>query len=96
MNELPRRVRLLIDGRVQGVGYRWWFETRARELGVAGWVRNLRDGKVEAEIQGMPDAVSAAISAAGNGPPVARVTSVGVTELDADPEIRDFSRMPTV
>ncbi len=95
MNMPLRRVHLLIDGRVQGVGYRWWFENRARKHGLAGWVRNRLDGKVETEIQGAPDAVSAAIADAGSGPPAARVTSVGVTELDADPAFREFSRLPT-
>lgn len=95
MNAPLRRVHLLIEGRVQGVGYRWWFETRARDHGLAGWVRNRRDGTVEADIQGLPEAVASAIQDAGNGPPPARVSRVDVTDRDVDPSIVKFSRLPT-
>jgi len=50
-------MRLVVSGRVQGVGFRWWTQNTARALGVAGSVRNLPDGTVEILAQGDPDAV---------------------------------------
>ena len=48
---------LVVTGRVQGVGFRWWAQNTARALGLAGWVHNLPDGGVEITVQGDPDAV---------------------------------------
>lgn len=75
---------LLISGRVQGVGFRFYMEHKARQHGVAGWVRNRRDGAVEVMIQGGTDAVEAMISAAGRGPRGAVVTDVQVSEGSGD------------
>jgi acylphosphatase len=50
-------MRLVVTGRVQGVGFRWWTQNTARALGLAGSVRNLPDGGVEIVAQGEPDAV---------------------------------------
>ena len=52
-----RRVHVIVGGEVQGVGYRYTMRMVAREAGVAGWVRNRRDGSVEAEIEGAPGQV---------------------------------------
>jgi acylphosphatase len=84
---------LRISGRVQGVGFRFHMERRARELGVTGWVRNRRDGTVEAMVQGAPEAVEAMIAAAGEGPRAAVVTDVKVSEGAG--EFSDFSSRPT-
>ena len=67
---------LRIRGRVQGVGFRMYMLGEAQRHGVAGWVRNRRDGSVEAVVQGEPDAVEAVIAWARRGPPSARVTDV--------------------
>jgi acylphosphatase len=70
------RLRLLISGRVQGVAYRYCMADQCRQLGVAGWVRNLANGSVEAEIEGDPKAVESVVAWARQGPPAARVVEV--------------------
>lgn len=67
------RVHLWVSGRVQGVYFRQSTETRARELGLMGWVRNLPDGRVEAIAEGPKDALEAWIAFCRVGPPAARV-----------------------
>lgn len=74
---------VLVTGRVQGVSFRAWTREQAERLGVAGWVRNKPDGSVEAVISGSDDAVSALIGALHNGPMMAKVDDLRVT--DADP-----------
>ena len=75
------RARLVVEGRVQGVGYRYFAARVARELGVSGWVRNLADGRVEAEVAGEPAAVHAFVERLREGPPHGRVDRIGVQEL---------------
>jgi acylphosphatase len=67
---------------VQGVGYRYWTEDEARELGLTGWVRNRRDGSVEAVVDGSPDAVARIVQWAHRGPPASTVTQVEVSETE--------------
>jgi len=69
-------VQVVIRGRVHGVGYRAWTEEMAREHGLAGWVRNRRDGSVEALFAGERDIVARMIELCRRGPPGARVTAV--------------------
>lgn len=69
---------LMIEGRVQGVGYRYAFSERAAELGLAGWVRNRSNGAVEACVDGPADALDAIIAWAHHGPASARVSKVTV------------------
>lgn len=70
-----------VSGRVQGVFYRDTCRRFAEERGVAGWVRNLLNGDVEAVFEGRPDDVAAMAHWAAEGPPAARVTScTGVAE----------------
>ncbi len=78
-----RVVRLLVTGRVQGVGFRAFVEDEANLLALDGWVRNRRDGTVEALVAGPPDQVEALIAAARRGPPAARVEAVKVENADA-------------
>lgn len=75
-----RTVRLLISGRVQGVGYREWARQQAAALGLSGWVRNLRDGRVEAAASGPDDQVQAFLAAVRRGPSLGRVDDVAVEE----------------
>ena len=74
MTRLTRR--LVISGRVQGVGFRWSLHAEAKALGLDGCVRNRRDGTVEALISGAPDAVETLTAWAFQGPPSARVDRV--------------------
>lgn len=74
MVQLTRR--LTIHGHVQGVGFRWSLNAEARALGLRGWVRNRRDGSVEALICGTPQTVEALTAWAYRGPPSARVERV--------------------
>jgi len=77
-------VRVVIRGRVQGVGYRAWTEDEARERGIAGWVRNRRDGSVEALFAGTESDVRAMIEACRRGPPGARIDAVDQRAGTAD------------
>ncbi len=70
-----------IDGRVQGVGFRFFVEDAARREGLHGYVRNLRDGAVETEVEGDQQAVERFERAIRRGPPAARVEDVEVTIL---------------
>jgi acylphosphatase len=76
---------VVIRGRVQGVGYRAFTEYTALDQGLAGWVRNRRDGSVEAVFAGSAEEVAGMIEACRRGPPGSRVTAVD--ELDAGPDL---------
>ena len=69
-----------MSGRVQGVGFRWFTSDAAAREGVDGWVKNLPDGRVEAEIEGEIDAVDRVEAALRRGPAAARVEDVDVEE----------------
>ncbi len=76
MHDDKRRIRLLITGRVQGVGYRYGVLQIARELGLAGWVRNRPDGSVEVTAEGAPAEIAALRAWCREGPPLARVAAM--------------------
>jgi acylphosphatase len=87
--------RLEIRGRVQGVGYRDAMVDVAESLGVDGWVRNRRDGTVEALIQGDPAGVEQLIAWCRRGPGAARVMGIAVIDTEPDPQLESFERRPT-
>lgn len=68
--------RVLVAGRVQGVAFRWHTRAEAAARGLAGWVRNLDDGRVEVHVEGPPAGVQELCAWLASGPPAARVTSV--------------------
>ena len=88
---------LRIEGRVQGVGYRYAMCAEAESSGVSGWVRNRRDGSVEAVVQGSPEAVERILDWARHGPPGARVTGfhAQAAEGGADRPYSGFDSLPT-
>ena len=87
--------RLVIRGSVQGVGYRYAMVEAARALDVAGWVRNRRDGTVEAFAQGDAAAIEAIIAWCRRGPPAARVTDVETLAIEGDTAVGEFTYRPT-
>jgi acylphosphatase len=93
--------RAIIRGRVQGVGYRDWTRHVARDRGLEGWVRNRKDGSVEALFAGTPDAISSMIVACRKGPPNARVEWIeehdaSIADLDARRPGDTFSVIATL
>ena len=87
---LQERVRILVSGRVQGVLFRKTMMDVAKTLGVTGWVRNLRDGSVEALAEGEKTRLEELIEFCHSGPPGARVTSVAVEWSHFQGEFRGF------
>ena len=90
-----------IRGRVQGVGYRAWVEHQAMARKLEGWVRNRRDGSVEALFAGRADVVAEMVALCRRGPPSARVEAVteepaGTGELNLRRAGEGFSVLPTV
>lgn len=86
---------LRITGRVQGVGYRAWLAGQAGVAGLDGWVRNRRDGSVEALLSGPADAVDRVAAACRRGPPVALVDRVQMAEAEP-PDHPGFSQERTL
>ena len=84
------RVRLIIEGRVQGVFFRASTRSMAASLGVAGWVHNLPDGSVEAVAEGEVDSVERLVEWCHKGPPGAFVTAVHVERQTATGEFNSF------
>src|ERR1700733_6403059 len=97
MTEPPghKCVRLRLEGRVQGVGFRAWVADEAYGRGLRGWVRNRRDGSVEAQFCGPAEQVDAMIAACRKGPRAARVDGLLAAEV-ADEGEPGFRQLPTV
>lgn len=89
----PVAVRVIIKGRVQGVWYRAWTVETANGLGLAGWVRNRRDGSVEALFAGAAADVETMIARCQDGPPAARVDAIerAPAELPAEGGFRKLA-----
>lgn len=85
------RKAFLVEGRVQGVGFRWWTKRTADELGLGGTVRNRRDGRVELHAAGSRKALEELARRLRRGPPAARVE--GVQEVEPDGELPEAFRI---
>ncbi|HEY0235434.1 MAG TPA: acylphosphatase [Afipia sp.] len=99
MDKVVRRV--VVRGKVQGVGYRAWTQYKARRHGLDGWVRNRTDGTVEAVFAGPAEIVQAMIEACAHGPRLASVTGVdrfeaSEAELALRGEPGGFVELPTL
>jgi acylphosphatase len=81
---------LYVSGRVQGVGFRYFVATHARELGINGWVKNLPDGQVEAVFTGSKSDLDLMLNLIKKGPSWAEVNSVRVNNIDPVKEYPDF------
>ena len=85
-----RGLHLVINGRVQGVGFRWFTRQAARALNLTGRVRNLPDGRVDVRVVGDPDALAQFLDRMREGPPASRVTEIEETELTPVPSWDGF------
>lgn len=83
--------RFVIDGRVQGVGFRWFTKDAAMREGVTGWVRNLPDGRVEVLAEGDAEAVTRIEQVLRSGPPGARVETVNAITEEPCGDYRRFT-----
>jgi acylphosphatase len=90
-----RTVRVRIEGRVQGVSYRYWTQEQAQALSLTGWVRNRRDGAVEALFSGPACNVAEMLVRCHEGPPAAVVSAVEILEESGDLP-GAFEVLPTV
>ena len=88
-------VRIIVEGIVQGVGYRAWMLRQAEVAGLRGWVRNLEDGRVEAWLEGPSETVETVIDAAQSGPRSAQVERVSRQARPDHPYVA-FEIRPTV
>jgi acylphosphatase len=82
---MTNALHVIVHGRVQGVGFRFSAQARARALGLTGWVRNCDDGTVETLAQGPRDALDAYLDWLRSGPPFAHVTHLDTEQRAYDP-----------
>lgn len=87
--------RIVIEGKVQGIGFRWWITQWANVRGLDGWVRNRREGTVEALFHGPADFVEHMIEACNNGPETARIRNIRQYD-DEPPDDPGFEQKKTV
>lgn len=81
MSGPSRAAEILVEGDVQGVGYRDFVQRRASRLGLTGYVMNLRDGRVRVRAEGAPESIEELAHGLEKGPPLARVEKISLTWL---------------
>ena len=84
------RYHALINGRVQGVGYRYYCQANAKNFSLSGWVKNKSDGGVELEVQGGSVDVTSFLSTLEQGPPCAHVNKVAVNQIEVQVNVSSF------
>ena len=87
-----RTVSVVVEGRVQGVGYRDWVVRTAQRSGLTGWVRNVRDGRVEILVSGDDEIVAKLIEGCHEGTPLARVDHVEAYAADGEKQHKGFTK----
>ncbi len=85
------RVHALVNGKVQGVGFRAFTEYHGTQKGLSGWVRNRQDGKVEVEAEGPRAMLEAFLQVLEQGPPLSRVTQIIVDWKDSNRQTQGFT-----
>lgn len=88
--------KIIIYGEVQGVGFRYSMLTAAQKIGITGWVRNNRNGTVEALVQGAPSQVDEILEWAQNGPSTSSVDRIEVFDQNDDPHLIQFTISQTI
>ena len=96
MTSAQKTLRVVISGRVQGVWFRNWTQETAEQLGLKGWVRNRKDGSVEAVFSGPENAVDAMLAKCHEGPVAAQVKNVSAEAYPDLPPRPGFHQMPTL
>ena len=91
-----KQAHVYISGFVQGVGFRAYVRSKARKIGVVGWVRNLSDDRVEAVLQGDRDKIQKVLKYCNRGPFFANVTDVVVDWEEQEEEFVEFKKRETV
>lgn len=91
VDEPPVRARILVGGRVQGVGFRAFAARTAARLGLVGGVRNLDDGRVDLDVEGKRTVIEALVHELTTGPPAARVTKIETEWSAATMRYSNFS-----
>ncbi len=91
-----KQAHVYISGFVQGVGFRAYVRSKAKKMGVNGWVRNLTDDRVEGVFQGDPAVVGKLLKVCRRGPFFANVKDIVVDWEDTDEVFTDFKKLPTV
>lgn len=81
-----KTVHIIVTGRVQGVGFRYFTVRCANDLGISGWVRNLPDGSVETAIQGQGEKIEEMIGLLKQGPGAANVSGLKTEEIESESE----------
>jgi acylphosphatase len=95
-NSSMKQSHVFISGLVQGVGFRSYVRSKARKIGVYGWVRNLSDGRVEALFQGEAKKIQLLITLCNRGPFLAKVEHVVVEHEDMKEKYTAFQQLPTL
>ncbi|MGM0586786.1 MAG: acylphosphatase [Bacteroidota bacterium] len=86
-----KQMHLWISGRVQGVGFRHFTRQHAQSLGLAGWVKNLPDGRVEAILQGSEESIQKMLNHLQHGPTMANVKDIQTSTEEVDSSFNNFS-----